>query len=206
MDRHDYLDLLGGDPGWVANYSLGGCEFYGEIMDSATAGVWLSNEPIDPDDYAALEPPDGFGKSGVGRSMHDAAFFRGPPNADTDGPLERMQVNGRWFSLVARPGSPEPGFDGVIVLPVYKNHRVLFSAGRTLEVIDTADGMTLVHQARETHLHKRRNETVPRRMPDGWTSRTVELTNTVVIDLPCPARVAIFNNGDIFHGPVTGRL
>jgi hypothetical protein len=40
-------------------------------------------------------------------------------------------------------------------------------------------------------------------MPEGWTSRFITLTENLIVDLPCPARVAIFNNGDIFHGPTT---
>ena len=201
MQHADAVALLAGDPSWTSNWSLGGCEFHGEMMDDATFGVWLSTEPIDPDDYASLVVPEGFRKSGVGRSQHDAAFFKRPPGAEVDGPVERIQVGGRWFGLVARPGRPESGFEGVTVLPVHKSHRVLFRAGRDIEVIDTADGMTLVHQASESHLHRRRSVPRPRRMPDGWTSRSIHTAEPLVVDLPSPARVAIFDNGDIFHGP-----
>lgn len=204
MHPDEYIAILGSRPEWPGNHTLGGCEFHGELMDDATFGVWLSNEPISPEDYAALEVPEGFRKSGVGRSQHDAAFFRRPPGADADGPVQRMQVSGRWFSLVARPGRPEEGFEGVTVLPVFKSHRVLFQAGRTLELIDTADGMTLLPQATESHLRKQRTGTRPRRMPEGWTTRSLRLDEHLVVDLPCPARVAIFDNGDIFHGPFNG--
>ena len=116
-------------------------------------------------------------------------------------------IDNREFALVARPGRPEKGFEGVTVLPVFKSHRVYFTAGRTLEVIDTNDdfvgGTTLLPQAVESHLHQRRSEIKPRRMPAGWTSRFITLTKDLIVDLPCPARVAIFNNGDIFHGPTT---
>ena len=202
----DARALLAGNPDWTANWTLGGIVFYGEIMDNATFGVWLTTEPITPDDYAALRVPDGFRKSGCGRSQHDAAFFRRPPGADTDGPVETIEVDGRTFALVARPGTPEPGFDGVTVLPVFKSHRVLFRAGRTIEIIDTNDnfagGGSLVPQVTETHLKRPRTEQTPRQMPDGWTSRFVTLEADLVFDLPSPARVAIFRNGEIFHGPV----
>lgn len=207
MTSDDVLSLLGGNRDWSANWTLGGVEFYGEIMDNATFGVWLTTESITPDDYAALQIPDGFRKSGCGRSQHDAAFFRRPPGADTDGPVDTIQVDGRTFALVARPGRPEPGFDGVTVLPVFKSHRVLFRAGRTLEIIDTNDGFeggtSLLPQVTETHLKQRRTESVPRQMPPGWTSRFITLTDNLVVDLPSPARVAIFKNGEIFHGPTT---
>lgn len=205
MTVDDAQSLLGGNPEWIANWTLGGVEFYGEIMDTATFGVWLTTEPITPDDYAALQVPDGYRKSGCGRSQHDAAFFRRPPGADVDGPVDTIRVDGRTFALVARPGSPEPGFEGVTVLPVFKSHRVLFRAGRTLEIIDTNDdfpgGTSLVPQVTETHLKRRRTESVPRQMPSGWTSRFVTLSENLVVDLPSPARVAIFTNGEIFHGP-----
>jgi hypothetical protein len=207
MTIHDAISLLGGNPEWSANWTLGGIEFYGEIMDTATFGVWLTTEPITPDDYAGLQVPDGYRKSGCGRSQHDAAFFRRPPGADVDGPVDTIQVDGRTFALVARPGKPEPGFDGVTVLPVFKSHRVLFRAGRTLEIIDTNDnfpgGTSLIPQVTQTHLKRQRTESTPRHMPAGWTSRFVTLSENLVVDLPSPARVAIFKNGDIFHGPTT---
>jgi hypothetical protein len=205
MNIEEITKLIGGNPSWSANWSLGGCEFHGEVMDDATFGVWLSTEPISPEEYAALIVPEGFRKSGVGRSQHDAAFFRRPPNAETDGPVEITRIGEHTFALVARPGRPEKGFEGVIVLAVFKSHRVYFAAGRTLEIIDTNDdfegGTMLLPQAVESHLHQRRSEIKPRQMPEGWTSRFITLTEDLIVDLPCPARVAIFNNGDIFHGP-----
>lgn len=203
----DARTLLAGNTEWAANWTLGGIVFYGEIMDNATFGVWLTTEPITPEDYAALVVPDSFRKSGCGRSQHDAAFFRRPPGADTDGPVDTIEVDGRTFALVARPGAPEPGFDGVTVLPVFKSHRVLFRAGRTIEIIDTNDGFpgggSLLPQVTETHLNRPRTEHTPRQMPEGWTSRLLTLDEDLVFDLPSPARVAIFRNGEIFHGPVT---
>jgi hypothetical protein len=207
MSNNTAQELLGGNVEWSGNWTLGGCEFYGEIMDTSTFGVWLTTEPITPEQYADIQAPDGFRKSGCGRSQHDAAFFRRPPNADVDGPVETIRVGNYTFALVARPGVPETGFDGVMVLPVHKSHRLLFRAGRTLEIINTNDdfpgGTSLVPQVTESHLKKRRTESTPRAMPPGWTSHFITLTENLVIDLPSPARVAIFNNGDIFHGPTT---
>jgi len=205
---NQWQELLNGNTSWHNNWSLGGCEFYGEIMDDKTFGVWLSTQPITPEEYAALEIPEGFRKSGVGRSQHDAAFFSKSPHADSDGPVDTIQIGTRTFACVARPGSPEPGFHGVTILPVFKTHRVLFEAGRTLELIDTNDGdargSTLLPQAVDTHLHRRRENPIPREMPDGWTTRSITLAETLIVNIPCPARVAIFKNGDIYHGPVSG--
>ena len=60
----DARTLIAGNPDWTANWTLGGIVFYGEIMDSATFGVWLTSEPVTPEDYAALVVPDGYRKSG----------------------------------------------------------------------------------------------------------------------------------------------
>ena len=48
MNIEEITKLIGGNPSWSANWSLGGCEFYGEVMYDATFGVWLSTEPISP--------------------------------------------------------------------------------------------------------------------------------------------------------------
>lgn len=90
----DARTLLAGNPDWTANCTLGGIVFCGENIDSATFGVWLTTEPITPEDYAALVVPDGFRKSDCGRSQHYVAFFCRPPGADTDGPVETIEVGG----------------------------------------------------------------------------------------------------------------
>jgi hypothetical protein len=197
------IALLGADPSWAASWTLGGTEFYGELMDAATNGVWLSCDPITPEEYAALDVPEGFSRSGVGRSLHDAAVFLRPPGALVDGPLETIEVDGRTFALVARPGRPEQGFAGVLVLPVYKHHRVLFAAGRTLERIDIGHGWSLLPQVTEATTGGAADGPRPERtLPEGWSAQTWTLEADLVVDIPYPARVAIFFNGDIFHGPV----
>jgi len=197
------IQSLGADPNWTSNWSLGGLEYYGELMDSATNGVWLSAEPITPEDYEALAIPDGFKKSGVGRSQHDAAVFLRPPEALADGPVESISVEGRTFSLVARPGKTESGFDGAMVLSVYKTHRVLFAAGRVLEAIDIGHGWCLLPQAVDAQMGGAAADSRPERdLPEGWVVREITLDDDLVIDIPYPARVVIFFNGDIFHGPV----
>ncbi|MFN5601320.1 MAG: hypothetical protein ACK48T_04240, partial [Acidimicrobiaceae bacterium] len=64
MNNRSPQELLGGNVEWSGNWTIGGCEFYGEIMDTSTFGVWLTTEPISPEQYAELQAPDGFRKSG----------------------------------------------------------------------------------------------------------------------------------------------
>ena len=101
MNIEEITKLIGGNPSWSANWSLGGCEFYGEVMDDATFGVWLSTEPISPEEYAALVAPEGFRKSGVGRSQHDAVTHLGNGAIAHD--------DGRWPARRAGSRGPSPG-------------------------------------------------------------------------------------------------
>ena len=51
---------------WKQNWTLDGLAFYGEIMDLSTANIWLCQQAFTPEEYEALEAPEGFIKSGIG--------------------------------------------------------------------------------------------------------------------------------------------
>jgi len=189
-----------GEPGWAPNWTLGGCDLFMELMETDTRDVWLAQRPITLERYEALVPPDGFVKSGIGRSAHDAAFFRRSPGAAFDGPLSTMDVDGITFSHVARPGRFEPGFTGVFVLPVYKYHRVMFAAGRTIEIADFGDGWDYVPQITEVAMDD--SQPTGRVLPEGWSVRDVTLAEDLFVDVPYPARVCFFPSGHSFQGPV----
>jgi hypothetical protein len=191
-----------GNPAWVANWTLAGLEILGEIMHPETRSVWLSQHAITHDEYAALQLPEGFMKSGTGRSGHDVAFFRRSPGAAVDGPLETIVIGDRTFARVARPGSPEPGFEGLLVLPVYKYHNVMFRAGRTLEIMDCGDGWDYVPQVTEMQGLPGMSPTEQRVLPHGWSVREVVLQEDLYVEVPCPARVCLFPSGHSFQGPV----
>jgi len=92
----------------------------------------------------------------------------------------------------------------MLVLPVYESHRVLFAAGRDLELLGTGHGWFLPPQAVEANLGAGSPSTPrPERvLPEGWSSRNLTIEEDLVVDLPYPARVVIFFDGTIFHGPV----
>jgi hypothetical protein len=194
-----------GNPDWVDNWTLGGLELHVELMDTASKDVWLAQEPFTRRRFEALEAPEGFVKSGIGRSAHDAAFFRRSPGASFDGPVDTMEVEGTTFSRVARPGRFEPGFTGVFVLPVYKYHCVMFAAGRTIEVMDFGDGWDYVPQITEVGFPGAVEDGSPppgRVLPEGWSVREVTLTDDLFVEVPHPARVCFFASGHSFQGPV----
>ena len=91
----------------------------------------------------------------------------------------------------------------MLVLPVYKSHRVLFTAGRDLELVDIGHGWFLLPQAVEADIGGGTAVPRPERvLPEGWSSRNLSVGEDLVLDLPYPARVVIFVDGSIFHGPV----
>lgn len=192
-----------GNPDWSPNWALDGLSFYGELMHPETGMVWLCQQSFTAQQYQALQPPEGFIKSGMGRASHDAAFFRRSPGEPADGPLETMTVGDRIFARVARPGTFEPGFEGVMVLPVYKYHCVMFAAGRTLEIMSFGDGWDYVPQIVDVE------SPLPgmvlqdeRILPEGWSVRELTLKEDLFVELPYPARVCFFMSGHSFQGPV----
>lgn len=194
-----------GDPSLPHNWTHGVGTVHLEIMDLASRGVWLTQEPVTHERAAALAVPDGFIASGIGEAVADTAYFRRSPGAPADGPVETMVVDGLRFSLVARPGTPETGPDGVLVLPVEKHHVVRYAAGRTIEIMDCGDGhdyVPLTAGARRVGADPAR-PLRPRVLPAGWSVRPVRLETDLVVELPCPTRAAFFfASGDSFQGPV----
>lgn len=191
-----------GNPAWHHNWTRGGRTLHGEVMDTSSGDVWLAQEPLDRTHYNALELPAGFVRTGVGCSSADIAYFRRSPGASQDGPLEIRALGGVTFARVARPGQFLPGFGDVLVLDVHKHHKLLFTAGRTLEILDPGDGTDHVPQVDPVPREGARAGTRPRLLPAGWSVRLVALEQNLVVELPCPARVCFFPSGHSFAGPV----
>lgn len=201
-----------GNPAWVDNWTRGPGGLHLEIARPATMTVWLAQEPVTHERAASLVLPDGWVFSGLGRSVADLAYFARSPGAPDDGPLDTIVVDGLRFSMVARPGLPEPtpegAAGGLVVLPVEKHHRVLYAAGRTIEVMHCGDGfdyVPLTAQARRVESDPARAARPfrTRTLPAGWSVRTVHIDADLVVDLPCPTRAAFFfGSGDSFQGPV----
>lgn len=193
-----------GNEAWTANWTVGHPALHGEVMD-ATGGVWLAQAPMTRERFESLALPDGFVKTGIGESVADLAFFRRSPGADADGPCETRDIDGECFSMVARPGVPDSSHRGLFILPVHKHHRLLYVAGRTIEVMDCGDGadyVPLVTDALMAGARPRPEGFPPRALPDGWSVRRVTLERDLVVELPCPTRVTFFRSGESFQGPV----
>ena len=201
-----------GNPAWTDNWTRGAGGLRVEIAHPATMTVWLAQEEVTHARAAALSLPDGFVFSGIGRSVADLAYFSRSPGATADGPVDTVVVDGLRFSMVARPGLPEPAPEGsgggLVVLPVEKHHRVVYSAGRTIEIMNFGDGfdyVPLTSQARRVESDPARaaRPFKPRVLPTGWSVRSVRLESDLIVDLPCPTRAAFFFGcGDSFQGPL----
>jgi hypothetical protein len=192
---------------WKQNWTLEGLAFYAEIMELSTLKVWLCQQAITPEEYEALEPPEGFIKSGIGRASHDAAFFRRPPQGNQDGPLETMVLQERTFSQVAIPGKHDSsvnlGRDKVVLLDVHKHHSVMFAKGRTIEILTMSDGLDYVPQVTELSGLPGVDQQAERVLPKGWSIREITLKEDLFVESPFPARVCFFASGHSFQGPVS---
>ena len=198
-------DTALGQPEWTDNWTIGGCgSLHMEIMNAATGDVWLAQQPVTDVQFEALVPPPGFQKSGIGQASVDAAYFRRSPGASADGPVETMEVDGLCFARVARPVRFEPGHRGLWVAYIDKYHRVLFKAGRSIEIMDCGDGNDYLQQVSRGRgpILAALGISTERQLPQGWSVRTVTLAKDLLVELPNPARVVFFSNGDSFQGPL----
>jgi hypothetical protein len=140
-------------------------------MKLSSRKVWLCQQYFTAQEYETLAPPEGFIKSGMGRSSHDVAFFRRPPGAKQEGPLETITVQNRRFSHVAIPGEHDPSVsfekDNVMLLNVHKHHSLTFAKWRALEILSMGDGMDYVPQITEVSGLPGQLEQAERLLPEG---------------------------------------
>ncbi len=182
-----------GNTDWSDNWTLGpGLRM--EIIDS-DGRVWLCHEPVTKEQARGLSLPAGTSRALLGAAIADVAYFSRSPDAEADGPLDAMEVDGLRFAFVARPAG-QRRIDGATVLAVDKHHTMLYAAGRTIEVLDFGDG-TFAPAAWSGPNRERSKPAMP-----GWERREVELTNDLIAVIPSPADVVIFDDGSGFHGPL----
>jgi len=185
-----------GNPEWVDNWTVGeGLRM--EFID-AQGQVWLCHEPVTEQRARSLSLPDGASFSLFGGLVADAAYFSRSPLADTDGPLDTMQVDGLRFAFVARPVGNER-VAGAAVLSIDKHHTMLYASGRSIDVLDFGDGTFAPPAWSAPNDAPDRGELD---LPNGWTLRTAELTSDLIAVIPNPAKVAILGDGSGFHGPL----
>ena len=168
-----------------------------EALDTSTSDVWLLYDPLTLEEYRAIELPEPFVKSGLGRSRMDAAWFTRSPGATADGPLEERILAGRRFVRVARPELPPttagPGHPFRVV--VHKHHVVGYEAGVPVDVLRAPDGSEFVHVL----MARRDGE---RTLAEGWTVRSWTPRSPVLLELPAPTVAYFFVTGESFQGPV----
>lgn len=192
-----HADSRLGNVDWTDNFTLG----FGpriEIMEQATAKVWLCQSAVTNEQVAALSIPDGYVPALSGEAVADAAFFARSPHADVDGPLDTMCVDGLRFTFVARPVGREPVGQASALLTIDKHHTMLYRSGREIEILDFGDGTV----ATPAWSNPARAAGVTPELAEGWSIRTVELIADLIAVIPNPATVAFLNNGSGFHGPI----
>jgi hypothetical protein len=169
-----------------------------EIIDTDTRQVWQALDPCTREEFQKLSVAPPFAKVGIGRGSMDRSYFSRSPDAAQDGPMLTREFDGRVFSLCARPGdmSLPSGPEGPRQVSVYKHHVVIYQAGRELDWLHLPDGSEYVQVIDGAP------DNPDLVLPDGWTTRTETLTEELAIELPYPATVFFFKNGESFQGPV----
>ena len=170
-----------------------------EIMDTRSQQVWQSLEPVLREDYDSMEIEPHHRRVGLGFGTMDEHCFRRSPDATEDGPMELTEFAGRQFVRCARPDSPptQPeGAGGPTRLSVHKFHTLIYRAGRSVDVITLPDGAEYIH------VIDGGDSKAPLELPEGWTLRTMDVTEELIVDLPTPTTAWFFPNRDSFQGPL----
>lgn len=191
-----------GNPEWSDNWTLGpGVRF--ELMETATRRVYLCQAETSATEVEALEVPDGFTLPLAGQARADMSFFSRSPGAAVDGAVETIELDGRRFSYVARPMGFDTLASGATEMTIDKHHATLYRAGRTIDVLDLGDGTVATPAWGSTDPSV---ELTNGMLDDGWTLRSVELTDDLLTIIPNPARVIVLDQAFGFHGPVDAAL
>jgi hypothetical protein len=167
-----------------------------EILDTSTARVWQVMSGVTRAEYDALEVVLPYVKVGVAPGNMDGGYFTRSPRQDVDGPMEVRDLFGHTWVYCASPlGAPElvAGEKGPRKITVDKHHVVIYRAGRELNYLTLPDGSEYVHVIPG-------NE--PLVLPEGWQLRSEQVEQERSIELPAPATVFFFPNGDSYQGPV----
>jgi hypothetical protein len=173
---------------------------HAEVLDTRTMEVWQSCLPITRADYEALELDAGYNRVGLGSGVMDRHYFRRSPGADRDGPVRLREFGGRKYLHCARPPQGGPSFpagrSGPALLLVDKHHTLIYEAGRSLNVLRTAEGRELVHVIR--------GDPDPDSLvlPKDWELRSLTTQSALVVHLPAPTTAFFFSNGASYQGPV----
>ncbi len=186
---------------------------YGELMDTTTGTGWHSVVPMYREVYDALVLPEGVRRVGIASAVTDGYCFRRTPGAESDGLVQRREIDGHIFMNVGNPSPDGPealsetGWP--LLLKVNKHHTLIYEAGRELSVIRAPDGRDFVHLIAKAPdggaLFQGINapEDINNLgLPEGWELRTEITSKLTIIDLPCPADALFFANGSSFQGPV----
>lgn len=191
-----------GNPDWADNWTLGrGLRF--ELIEAETQRVLICQSEVTAVELAAFETPDGYRNALVGDARADMAYFARSPGAESDGPVETIELGGRRFSYVARPAGFETLASGAIEMTIDKHHSMLYRAGRTLDVLDFGDGTvaTPAWGSRDPSVAVTGDMLEP-----SWTLRQVRLTDDLLTTIPNPAQVIVLDRAFGFHGPVDAAL
>lgn len=171
-----------------------------ERMNDGTLRAWVSDEPMTPEEFGAIELPANWLKNQPRESSIDSGTFNGSPGADGVTVYEE-HFGHRWFhsATVVQVGVPvddEGLLSGAIV---EKDHEIGFDPGSTVVALVSPEGDTYVRIGRDAG----RTSDDPS-LPTGWKIIEIEVTDGYTSLLPNGTLVIRTDNQDSFQGPVTG--
>lgn len=110
-----------------------------EIMDEATADVWMTVDTVTQQQFDEFPLPENWRKVGRAAGVMDQALFHHSPDAE-ELPVREQIINDLRFINVARPAlarpaAPSPSPSGLFEIVVNKAHVLGFEAGRELSVL-----------------------------------------------------------------------
>lgn len=178
-----------------------------EVFDPE-GGVWLTLD-LTPEEYDALELPEGWGRNQSRSGTGDPAggprgrFLRSP-SRDNDGEYTHREIFGVTWQHMANI----VGFQGflddqnlLIAALVQKYHELTWPAGTNITVLTSPGGEHYALISRDA----RRMSEFPT-IPDAWLLRTIRVEADLPVRLPFNTTVVRTDNQDSFQGPLPDHI
>lgn len=174
-------------------------EYFYEIYDLTTGTVW-GTPFLTPEEFDALELPEGWAKNQVREpALSDSAFLRSPGCAN-DGEFTEEELFGVEFQHVVDFVGAPMMYDEQGLLngsQVFKYHQIGYASGQTISILADPDGARHILVSRDA---ARASDTPS--VPSGWTLDSYTLAEDLTIDLFGTIDNIRADNQDSFQGPI----
>jgi len=171
-----------------------------EILAADDMRVWV-NHQMTPEEFDAIELPQGWVKNQPREGDPDGSTFLQSPDASGEGEFTYDEHFGHeWLynAKIIEANTPVDDQGLLSLNRIVKFHVIWFNPGRTLTVLVSPEGESYVRVSRDAN-STNDNPTIP----DGWQLVEYVTPEKLVIQLPNPTDNIRADNEDSFQGPVT---